>query len=257
MIDDPITADYLFSACSTIASGQVPESILKLLSAARLIALPKASGDVRPIAIGEVLRRIPARTICSQLKVLFATSLLLYSMGLQQMVEWIFCCTMFKWLESNDGWVVLKTDAKNAFNSVNRLHLLKQVSVNFPSIFNHVCQMYSGVGPLIFLQQNGPVILSSQEGIHQGDPLGPVLFSIAVHQALLDLQTDNPGVQVLAYLDDVFLVGPSSSVLSAFDQLKPAFQKIGLDIQEQKCELYEPTPSEDMSASPTHHSCHF
>ena len=48
-----------------------------------------------------------------------------------------------------------------------------------------------------------------------------------------------------------FLVGPASSVLSAFDQLKPAFQKIGLDIQEQKCELYNPTPSEDMSVKPT------
>ena len=32
---------------------------------------------------------------------------------------------------------------------------------------------------------------------------------------------------------------------------QPAFQKIVLDIQEQKCELYNPTPSEDMSVPPT------
>ena len=188
LIDDPITADYLFSACSTIASGQVPEPILKLLSATRLIALPKASGDVRPIAIGEVLRRITARTICSQLKVLFGNFFAPLQHGIAKDggVDLLLHHVQML-LESNDGWVVLKTDAKNAFNSVNRLHLLKQVSVNFPSIFNHVCQMYFGVGPLIFLQQNGPVILTSQEGIHQGDPLGPVLFSIAIHQALLDL----------------------------------------------------------------------
>lgn len=91
-------------------------------------------------------------------------------------------------------------------------------------------------------QENSPVSLSSEEGIHQGDPLGPVLVSIAVHQTLLYLQNDNPGVKILAYFDDVFLVGPANRVLR-FEEVKPVFHRIGLDIQEHECEIHNSTPS--------------
>ena len=78
--------------------------------------------------------------------------------------------------DSHKDWVVMKTDAKNAFNSVKRSHLLTQVSKHFPEMFPNVDKMYAGIGPLIYLQGDSPVILSSEEGIHQGDPLGPVLL---------------------------------------------------------------------------------
>ena len=90
-------------------------------------------------------------------------------------------------LETNSDWIVLKTGAKNAFNSVHCSHLLQHVMKSFPILTNHVMQMYSGSGPLIFLQNNVPVILSSQEGIHQGDPLGPVTSSVFFKH------TTNPG----------------------------------------------------------------
>ena len=100
--------------------------------------------------------------------------------------------------------------------------------------------MYAGFGPLIYLQGDSPVILSSEEGIHQGDPLGPVLFATAIQELLTKLQNDHPCVVVLAYLDDVFLVGPSDNVLAVFEDLKPMFHNIGLDIQDTKCEIYNP-----------------
>ena len=74
---------------------------------------------------------------------------------------------------------------------------------SFPILTNRVMQMYSGFGPLVFLQNNVPVILSSQEGIHQGDPLGPVLFSLGIQQTLVDLQSNFQAIRLLAYLDDV------------------------------------------------------
>ena len=37
---------------------------------------------------------------------------------------------------------------------------------------------------------------------------------------------------MLAFLDDVFLVGPAKHVLDAFSTLQPEFFKIGLEIQE-------------------------
>ena len=70
-----VTSNALWAVCSSIAEGNIPDSIATLLSAASLIALPKSNGDVRPIAIGEVFRRITARAICQQQKKPFATFL--------------------------------------------------------------------------------------------------------------------------------------------------------------------------------------
>ena len=65
--DNASTSDLLFSLCSLIAEDKVPSSAVPLLSCSRLIALPKLNGDVRPIAIGETLRRLSAKAICFQL----------------------------------------------------------------------------------------------------------------------------------------------------------------------------------------------
>ena len=245
LISDSFTAENLFRVCSIIAAGLVPEPITKLLCAARLIALPKSSGDVRPIAIGEVFRRITAKTICSQYKDSFSK----FFAPLQHGIATdggadLLVHDVQLLLGSHKDWLVMKTDAKNAFNSVKRSHLLTQVSKHFPEMFPHVNQMHAGSGPLIYLQGDSPVILSSEEGIHQGNPLGPVMFATAIQELLTKLQNDHPCVVVLAYLDDVFLVGPYGNVLAVFEDLKPMFHNIGLDIQDTKCEIYNPSSVE-------------
>ena len=247
---DTVSAEQLHFAFYCIANGSVPVSIARLLSSARLIALPKASGDVRPIAIGEVFTRITAKCICAQMKSEFSNffSPLQHGVSTEGGTDLLLHHIQLL-LEANNDWIVLKTDAKNAFNSIHRSHLLQQVMKSFPTLTNHVMQMYSGFGPLVFLQNNIPVILSSQEGIHQGDPLGPVLFSLGIQQTLVDLQSNFQAIRVLAYLDDVFLVGPAKHVLDAFSTLQPEFFKIGLEIQETKCEIYCSYDKEDTFSS--------
>ncbi len=56
LFDIDATANGLFSACSAIAKGILPDTAMKLMSSSKLIAIPKTNGDVRPIAIGESLR---------------------------------------------------------------------------------------------------------------------------------------------------------------------------------------------------------
>ena len=64
--------------------------------------------------------------------------------------------------------------------------MIDQVFASFPGIGNHVVRMYSAFSDLVISRGNSTVILSSQEGVHQGDPLGPpVLFSIAIHSVFL------------------------------------------------------------------------
>ena len=144
-------------------------------------------------------------------------------------------------LEGRPDYIVLKTDVKNAFNSLHRHHLLEQVSNFHPEIYPHVRQMYSHSSSLVYQQGDCIVIIPFEEGIHQGDPLGPALFSTGIHSVLSDLKGSFPTVRVLAYLDDIFLVGEKDDVLSSLDYLRPAFSNIGLQISSSKCEIYSPS----------------
>ena len=83
--------------------------------------------------------------------------------------------------------------------------------------------------------------LSSSEGVHQEDPLGPALFCAAIHPSLCAVSHRWGNVTVLAYLDDVYLVGPTTSLEGVLDHLKSSLSKAGLVICDQKCELYSPS----------------
>ncbi len=250
LLENEELADCLYFACSCIAQGNLPDPVTSLLSSSRLIALPKPNGDVRPIAIGETLRRLTAKAMCMQKRSDFANFFhplqhgVATDGGLEMLVHHVQLL-----LEEDCDRIFVKTDVKNAFNSVHRQHLLEQVSSRHPDILHHVSQMYSKPSSLLFQQGGSPVIIQSEEGIHQGDPLGPALFSTAIHPILSDLQNSNPSIRVLAYLDDVFMVGLPQDVLSALDDLRPAFEAIGLSIANHKCKIYSGLDSPCLSSN--------
>jgi hypothetical protein len=77
--------------------------------------------------------------------------------------------------------------------------------------------------------------------VQQGDPLGPFLFALGIHPALRVVQQRWPGVHVLAYLDDVHLVGPQASVHGAFLELRRQFAAIGLSTRADKNHVWSPS----------------
>ena len=150
--------ECLYDVCSAIAI--LPESVRRLLSASRLVALRKSNNEVRPIAIGESLRRLTARAICLQMKDTFADffSPVQHGVSTECGTELLSHHVQLL-LEANPDWVVLKTDVKNPFYSLDRCQLLKEVSLSFPDLFYHVQQMYLNINSLVFLQKEKPVIL--------------------------------------------------------------------------------------------------
>lgn len=52
-------------------------------------------------------------------------------------------------------------------------------------------------------------MLASAEGICQGDPLGPLLFSLRFRPTLEEIQRRLPEVILIAYLDDLYALDPN------------------------------------------------
>ena len=92
-------------------------------------------------------------------------------MGLQQYVD----------ASPIDGdWIALKVDVTNAFNTVTRESVLFGAEEHFPAAFNWLRFCYAQHCPLYCQGQE----LVSRTGVHQGDPMGPVAFALAVRGCL-------------------------------------------------------------------------
>ena len=80
-------------------------------------------------------------------------------------------------------------------------------------------------------------IIRSEVGVQQGDPLGPLLFALAL-QPVLAQMGDIPGLDLsFSYLDDLVLAGEQSAVAAGIALLKSSATSLGLKLNMSKCEL--------------------
>ena len=107
--------------------------IASFLAGGNLTALVKSkqgsSLDIRPIAVGEALRRLTGKCLCALVRSKASEFFQPHQfgvacpMGAEKIVHGLRACVEKHWLEEN--LVVLKVDMKNAFNLVSRQALLR------------------------------------------------------------------------------------------------------------------------------------
>jgi hypothetical protein len=95
---------------------------------------------------------------------------------------------------------------------MDRGHLFREVHNHAPGLSAFIKWSYGSHSPLFF----GTYELVSQTGVHQGDPLGPLLFALGLHSLVLRLALEVPDLILQAwYLDDGLLAGSPIHLLKA------------------------------------------
>ena len=177
-------AVQLADVVKLLVRGEALAEIAPHLAGASLHALPKGVDDVRPIAVGEVLRRLTAKCLCSDVRNSARDLLCPLQVGVatRNGTEAVVH-TARHWAQRHAGQaeqVLLKIDFSNAFNTVDRASLLRETRLRLPGLSPWAEWCYGLHSRLLF--QGSP--LSSETGVQQGDPLGPLLVSLALQPAL-------------------------------------------------------------------------
>jgi hypothetical protein len=265
--------DLLFAFCKMMAHGDLPEEARPWFGGARLVAMLKNMdadgqpilpplGGVRPIAMGEVLRKLVGKVICKQLapdfRAHFCPDTLeegetsaLHQVGVavrggaDRMVH-----STRAHLECHPDWACVSIDCTNAFNALSRAAMMAAVRAHFPQLLAFTQLGYGEPPPLFFRMDREHRILRSREGTQQGDPLGCLYMALPLHEVLTDLHQAHPGVVIIAYVDDIVILGPPELARQAYLQLVELLRtRLGLSSNPAKCSVFSPTG--DVSAFPS------
>ena len=181
--------------------------------ACRLIALDKHPG-VRPIGIGETIRRIINKAIALALRdeIQDATGALQVCAGQLSGCE-AAVHSMHKIFESPETEAAILVDATNAFNCLNRQVPLRNIHQLCPSLSTILTNTYREDIDLFI---DGESILS-QEGTTQGDPLAMAMYAIAITPLINRLETEL--VKRTWYADDAAAGGKLVDLKAWWDRL--------------------------------------
>ena len=211
--------------------AEIPEVVKEIIFGGRLIALQKKSGGIRPIAIGYTWRRLVAKCACKYATKKLAPLLspLQLGVGVPNGCEAAVHAAR-RFIEDLRGdRAFVKLDFTNAFNSLRRDRMLTAVSTELPELYDF-CQASYGKSSIL---KFGTYDVFSEEGVQQGDPLGPLLFCITLHELLEGLQSDLR----IGYLDDISIGGDGVDLAHDLNKIIAGGKEIGLQLNVSKCEI--------------------
>jgi hypothetical protein len=229
-------AGTLAKLAEKVLCGLFPQDLMVELGCARLIALPKPNGSYRPIAVGETLRRLVGKVFLDKFGKTVGLGLqpIQVGVGVRGGLDSVVL-EVEDWLRfPQPGTSVLQLDFKNAFNSLSREWILRQVA-SLPAPLQHYAHYFCGQATTLL---GRGYTVRSESGVQQGDPCGPLLFSLAIQPLLLQLKS--LGLDVRFYLDDGILRGSPVALEKALEEINRFGSASGLTLNWDKSVHYDP-----------------
>ena len=229
--------EILTKFINVVASAGVPPNFRSIFFSARLIALNKKDGGVRPIAVSSTLRRLTSKLVAmvgtSKLKDSLTNQ---FGIGVRSGCEVAVHLTR-QFFDDKRCNTILKIDYKNAFNSLHRHQIINTVAKNLPLAYNYTSSSYRDRSFLCYKNS----IVSSEEGIQQGDPLGPLLFCASIQPIISSVKSELN----CWYMDDGTIGGNFQTVKDDLEMIKSKSADMGLLLNESKCEVLNGGNSKD------------
>ena len=220
---------------NTWLAGKLSKEAAQSFNSANLIALNKGESDVRPIAIGEVLRRLVMKiamemkgfdvsagfgNLQTGVRVAGGAEAIVYSV--REYVEL---------KKNNPDCLVVNIDIENAFGSISREAILKEVLENHADLAPLVFYTYSSRSLLIWCDK----VFYSTQGVQQGDPIGGLLFCIGLHPVLRRVRDGTDTDFFVFFYDDGSIGGKIGDVEAALALFTSEAAEIGLRVSKTKC----------------------
>ena len=207
------------------------------------MALREPKNSIRPVAVGETLRRL-----CSKVAIELMGSSVRYILEPAQVGEQTnFGCEAVvhttrqrtSTFRDDPDRVLVLINLGNTFKCVSRGAVLSAVRKHFPWLtpWADTCYRFNSNLPI------GSSQIRSQRGVQQGDLLGPSLFALAIHRSITEAvrvaESHHLGdLDFKAFfLDDGVIAGEALAVRQFLTTLEMRLREIGSDISRQKAEV--------------------
>lgn len=221
--------------------GKTPEGFQPFFAGARLIAIQKPDNGIRPVSVinahSRMVSKLSSAHVIDDVKAYLAPSQV--GVGIQGGASAAVHAInrIMEEEKLRPGMSVLTIDFANAFNQFKRDSLFQEIATHAPALMPLANTKYT-IAPHLFL---GEALLSSQSGVQQGDPLGPMFFSLLIQRMILKIKEECPLLKAnVWYLDDGTIIGPTADVLKAYEIIVEESDSMGLKLNSDKCELWWP-----------------
>ena len=225
---------------NAMSKGAVPAVVSPHLCGARLIAANKKTGGLRPIAVGNILRRLTSKLIARGVSDRMAPLLSPHQAGvcIKGGCEAVIHTVREAVVKNPDKWV-LQVDLENAFNRVSRNHVLSEVANLLPDCLPWAVTCYGRASNLQF----GKTSLSSSSGVQQGDPFASICFALVLQPVIEAIQSEVPTLVANAWLhDDGTVVGTVEELMTVVAIVQRDGPERGLHLQPDKSSIWSPSP---------------
>ena len=186
---------------------------------------------MRALVLGDVFRRLVARTLAQQFGAAFRTACapFQYALSTRAGSEAVVRAVQTA-IEADRRTTVLSIDGMGAYDHISRASMLEALRTHAPltGLLPFASLFYGQASRYTYYDEAGVghEVLQG-EGREQGGPLMPGLYALGQHAALLDLHSQlHPGKGLYAFLDDVYITSLPERTLPALRAAQTSLSRL-------------------------------